>query len=203
MVLCDGAEMEVVNKYSYLSFIFTTTLSVKQGTNHLVAKAKKAVFNLCTCFQKCKEMTKETFSKCLIQRFSQFCCIHQKYGSCTDQTAHLMACKKYLGVAIRTPNNMVYGELGRVPLFVASYVRCVKYWFRLLQMKQTRLPNQVYRMLISLDEKEGLLSNGDTRNCLQNWLLFCVVTTECRRCQIHFVRFQSKTFRHVYPEMDC
>ena len=37
----DGAEMEVVNKYSYLGFVFTTTLSVKQGTDHLVAKGKK------------------------------------------------------------------------------------------------------------------------------------------------------------------
>ena len=59
----DGAEMEVVNKYSYLGFAFTTTLSVKQGTDHLVAKGKKVVFNLCTSFQKCKEMTKETFFK--------------------------------------------------------------------------------------------------------------------------------------------
>ena len=48
----DGAEMEVVNKYSYFGFVFTTTLSVKQGTDHLVAKGKKAVFNLCTSFSK-------------------------------------------------------------------------------------------------------------------------------------------------------
>ena len=55
--------MEVVNKYSYLGFAFTTTLSEKQGTDHLGAKGKKAVFNLCTSFQTCKEMTKETFFK--------------------------------------------------------------------------------------------------------------------------------------------
>ena len=68
------------------------------------------------------------------------------------ERVHLMACKRYLGVPIRTPNKMVYGELGRFPLFIASYVRCVKYWFRLLQMEHTRLPYQAYRMLISLDE---------------------------------------------------
>ena len=81
----DGVEMEVVNKYHYLGFAFTTTLSVKQGTDHLVAKGKKAVLNLCTSFHKCRGMTKETssFFKCLIQRFSQFCCIHQKYAGYT------------------------------------------------------------------------------------------------------------------------
>ncbi|MCB4779084.1 MAG: hypothetical protein LGB53_05580 [Sulfurovum sp.] len=46
--------MEVANKYHYLGFAFTTTLSVKQGTDHLVAKGfkkrKEAVFNLCTPF---------------------------------------------------------------------------------------------------------------------------------------------------------
>ena len=55
--------MEVVNKYHYLGFAFTTTLSAKQDTDHLVAKGKKAVFSLCTSFQKCREMTKETFFK--------------------------------------------------------------------------------------------------------------------------------------------
>ena len=59
----DGIEMEVVNKYHYLGFAFTTTLSAKQDTDHLVAKGKKAVLNLCTSFQKCREMTKETFFK--------------------------------------------------------------------------------------------------------------------------------------------
>ncbi|MCB4763515.1 MAG: hypothetical protein LGB78_06400 [Sulfurovum sp.] len=34
----DSIEMEVVNKYHYFGFAFTTTLSVKQGTNHLVEK---------------------------------------------------------------------------------------------------------------------------------------------------------------------
>ena len=59
----DGVEMKVVNKYHYLGFAFTTTLSVKQGTDHLVAKGKKAVLNLCTSFHKCRGMTKETFFK--------------------------------------------------------------------------------------------------------------------------------------------
>ena len=59
----DGIEMKVVNKYHYLGFAFTTTLSVKQGTNHFLAKGKKAVFNLCTSFQTSRKLTKATFFK--------------------------------------------------------------------------------------------------------------------------------------------
>ena len=36
------------------------------------------------------------------------------------EKVHMMACKRFLGVPLRTPNKMVYGELGRYPLFVNS-----------------------------------------------------------------------------------
>ena len=68
------------------------------------------------------------------------------------ERVHLISCKRYLGVPIRTPNKMVYGELGTYPLFIASYVRCIKYCFRLLCMEQSRLPNQAYRMPVNFDE---------------------------------------------------
>ena len=33
------------------------------------------------------------------------------------EKVHMMACKRFLGVPLRTPNKMVHGELGRYPLF--------------------------------------------------------------------------------------
>ena len=77
-------------------------------------------------------MTKETFLKVFDSKIqsvllysSEIWGLHRLDGI---ERVHLMACKRYLGVPIRIPNEMVYGELGRFPLFVASYVRCVKYW---------------------------------------------------------------------------
>ena len=69
-----------IHKY-YLGFAFTTTLSVKQGTDHLVAKGKKAIFSLYTSFQKCKEMTKETFFNIFDKRFSQFVVFIRNMGA--------------------------------------------------------------------------------------------------------------------------
>ena len=34
-----------------------------------------------------------------------------------EKKNHLMACKRFLGVPVRTPNKMVYGDLGRFPSF--------------------------------------------------------------------------------------
>ena len=118
--------MEVVNKYSYLGFVFTTALVVKQGTYYLVAKGKKAVFNLCTSFEICKEMTKETFFKMFDSKIQSVLLYSSEIWGLhrldSTERVHLLACKRYLGLSIRTPNKMVYGELGRFPLFVASYV---------------------------------------------------------------------------------
>ena len=59
----EGNQIEVVNSCCYLEFTFTTMLSEKLGTTHRAApppKKKKAVYILCTAFQKCKEMTQKT-----------------------------------------------------------------------------------------------------------------------------------------------
>ena len=65
---------------------------------------------------------------------------------------HLMACKRFLGVPVRTPNKMVYGDFGR--FFINSYISCIKYWFRLLKMGTDRLAKTAYEMLLCLDRNE-------------------------------------------------
>ena len=52
---------------------------------------------------------------------------------------------------------MVYGDLGRYPFFVNLCIRAVKYWFKLLQMKENRLPKQAYYMQINENKWEMLL----------------------------------------------
>jgi hypothetical protein len=152
----EGELVEVVNKYCYLGFIFSTKLSFNLGTSQLVAKGKKAVYLLCRAFKNCKEMSPETFfrifdSKVLsILLYSSEIWGYQRLESI--EKVHLLACKRYLGVPLKTPNKMVYSELGRFPLFINSSVRCLKYWFRLLQMDPQRLPKQAYMMMLLQDQ---------------------------------------------------
>ena len=87
----------------------------------------------------------------------------------TIERVHMLACKRFLGVPICTPNKLIYGELGRYPLFINSYVRCLKYWFRLLHLNENRLPNQAYRMLLNMDE------NG--KDCLATRIRYILSST--------------------------
>ena len=148
--------LEVVNSYCYLGFTFTTMLSIKQGTKHLTTKGKKAVYLLCRTFQKCKEMSQKTFFKIFDSKMQSVLLYSSEIWGLqrldSIEKVHLIACKRYLGVPMRTPNKMVYGELGRYPLFVNTYIRTVKFWFRLLQLDQDRLPRQAYLMLKSVDD---------------------------------------------------
>jgi hypothetical protein len=79
------------------------------------------------------------------------------WGLDADYTAieriHLFAIKRFLNTSIRTPNVMVYGETGRYPLFVNAYLKCIRFWLRILKMSPQRLPYKAYKMSLYLHEQ--------------------------------------------------
>ena len=66
------------------------------------------------------------------------------------EKVHLSALKKFLRVEMRTPDELVYGETNRYPLFVNSAVRRIRYWLNLTRMNISGLPCKAYRMLREL-----------------------------------------------------
>ena len=48
---------------------------------------------------------------------------------------------------------MVDGETGRYPLFMSTYVKCIKFWMRVLKMSPHRLPYKSYKMLLYLQAR--------------------------------------------------
>ena len=152
----ENNKLEVVNRYCYLGYTFTTMISPKLGIEHLVVKGKRALMSLVKAFQKYKEISCDTFFKIFDAKIKPILLYSSEIWGMNRldhiEKVHLLACKRFLGVPIKTPNKMVYGDLGRYPLFVNSYVNTLRYWFKLLQMDQDRLPRQAYLMLLRLDE---------------------------------------------------
>ena len=74
---------------------------------------------------------------------------------------HLYACKLFLNVPISTPNDMVYAELDRYPLYIESAARCLQFWFRLLKQESSRFSKMAYQSLLTLHEKGN-----------KNWVTF-------------------------------
>ena len=63
---------------------------------------------------------------------------------------HLFAIKRSLNVSPRTPNSPVYGETGRYPLYISTYMRCIKYWLNILRMQEDWIPLKSYKMLYNV-----------------------------------------------------
>ena len=132
-------------------------MSYKQGTDHLVAKGKKAIIYLRKAFQKYRETTGETFFKIFDSKVQPILLYPSEIWGLQRleniEKIHLMACKRFLGVPVRTPSKMVYVDLGRFPLFINSYVSSVRYWFRLLEMETDRLPKKAYENAVVFRQK--------------------------------------------------
>lgn len=101
-------------------------------------------------------MSKEAFFRIFDAKVQSVLLYSSEIWGCSKldsmEKVHLLACKRFLGVPLKTPNRMVYGELGRFPLYVNSTMRCIKYWLRLLNLEETRLPRQAYNMLLLMDK---------------------------------------------------
>ena len=66
----------------------------------------------------------------------------------------MTALKRVLGVRQMTPNNMIYGDTARYPLYINAYVRTIRYWLKITRTNEKRLPYKAYLMLLYLDEQE-------------------------------------------------
>lgn len=152
----EGKQLEVVNSYCYLGFIFSTMLSNKIGTSHLVTRGKKSTYFLSSAFRNCKDLSRDVYFKIFDSKVQSVLLYAAEIWGChrldNIEKVHLIACKRFLGVPSITPNKMVYSELERYPLYLNSCIRSIKYWFRLLEMSIDRLPKQAYTMLCILDQ---------------------------------------------------
>ena len=54
------------------------------------------------------------------------------------ERVHLKYCKLLLSLKSSTPNCMIYGELGRYPLYIDIKQRMVSYWIKLITGKQSK-----------------------------------------------------------------
>ena len=147
--------LEVVNNYCYLGYVFTTRLSVVKGIQHMTLKAKKAYGCLIKLLLKSKYITKECYFKVFDLKIAPILMYASEVWGIQNiesiEKVHLMACKHFLGVPISTPNKIVYGELGRYPLFITTYIRSIKFWLRLLKLGHRRITKHAYQSLYQMD----------------------------------------------------
>ncbi|RUM93601.1 MAG: hypothetical protein DSZ28_07615 [Thiothrix sp.] len=148
-----NTRLEVVNEYKYLGMMFSTKLCTNTSLSDLALRGKSAAIQIIRTLFKLGTVSPEIWFKMFDAQVQPTLLYGAEiWGlSCSDiiESVHLFFMKRYLNVSSRTPNTLVYGELGRFPLSVNATIRCVKYWLKILGMPLSRYPRKVYQMLLS------------------------------------------------------
>ena len=154
----DGKIMPVVNAYKYLGIYLSTRLSFTAACRDVASKAKRALVYIIQKLRQHNCSSIHVFLKNfdtqvqpIMQYGSEIWGLYNAAGEC--EKVHLYALKKYLNVDLKTPNDLVYKETCRYPITINSTVNCIRYWLKLIQMNNFRLPKKAYDSLYVLDSK--------------------------------------------------
>ena len=148
---CYGdQQIEYVTEFNYLGVIFSKNGSFTSTLKNNVRKANIAMYEVLS-----KGRSLNLSVSCQYDLFEKIVKPILLYGcevwglSNTDilERVHLKFCKLLLNLKKSTPSFMVYGELGAFPLDVFIKQRIVNYWSRILQAKENKYTNVLYRIM--------------------------------------------------------
>jgi len=141
----NGICMPVVNVYKYLGIYFSTRLSFVHSCKDLGSRAKNALL----CIMRQLAMLNNNSLTLFLKLFDSQIQPMLMYGAelwgldpATEncEKVHLYALKKFLGVFLKTPNDLVYCETKRYPISILSSIKCITYWLKITQMETQRFP---------------------------------------------------------------
>ena len=163
-------EIEIVNSYKYLEYTLTTKLSSHVACWEYSNKAKGKILDLMKTMWSLGNFNSSLFSKLFDCEVKPILLYASGIWGTTNihviETAHLFVCKRLLNVSDKAPNNMIYGEMGRYPLFIDSTIRYLRYWLKITNMPLNRFPRQAYTML--RNDVETTIQNNQSTG-LHNW----------------------------------
>ena len=155
----EGSRLEIVNQYKYLGFIFTTKLSIDKALDDIANRGKQKGIQVLKTLWNLRCLKTKVFTNMFDAQVQASLLYGAEIWGLRDlgkvEKTHTFLCKKFMGLDRRTPNHMVYGDLGRYPLTINSSVRSIRYWLKLCCMREERLPKQAFLMLLNSCIKSG------------------------------------------------
>ena len=169
----NGKEIECVSSYKYLGVTFSTGNTWGKATTILAQQGEKTLAAIRGISFKVGGLPFIPYFKIIDASLSPVLLYGAEiwgYKSYKPlEKVHIKACKKFLGVSIKTTNVAVLGECGRLPLFVMTAFRCINYWCKILRMPNHRYPYKCYKMLHSLDNHGHINWASHVKNLLFNF----------------------------------
>jgi hypothetical protein len=170
-----GMKLEVVNKYKYLGFTLSTKLSFDIALEEYAGRAKWKILEIMKTMWRIGSNDYTVFFKLFDAQVKPMLLYASEVWGLTRfntiESPHLFACKRFLRLHAKTPNTMVYGELGRYPLYIDSTIKAIKYWLKLQEVYLVRFCKQAYvmnrnKLMLNLEEKDQHNWAYNVKHCL-------------------------------------
>ena len=129
--------------------IFTSKLSVKAALSEVCSKGKKVVMEFQKPMKKLSIADPFLIWKLFDAQIKPILTYTVEVWGLGDtkqiETVHTFAIKRFMNVLQHSSNKMIYGETGRYPLFITTYVKCITYWIKLTRSPGTRICNKLLK----------------------------------------------------------
>ena len=172
----NDKKLAIVDQYKYLGILFN---SIKTSRGNVFRDAVEQISLKATraCF-KIRKDTKQIGKpppNVLLRLFDSLIIPILEYGAevyfnnkenQAIEKVQLKFLKMMLSVHSNTSSLAVYGDTGRHCLFIRHKLKAIKYWVRIVQMKDDSLVKIVYNMLCSLDDAGFTNWVTNIRKCL-------------------------------------
>ena len=126
-----GKKFEVVTKYNYLGFLFSTKLNTNVMLKQLSSKAKSAFCRITRLSNNLNNMSYTALCKIFYAQIQPILLYGSELWGLDDlsisESVHVFSLKKILNVPLFTPYIMVYGDTSRYELRIYFVLRCAKY----------------------------------------------------------------------------
>ena len=136
----DGKLLKKVGKFTYLGVTLSANGKFYQAQKSLSEQATKALFSLNSLFEKVHLDLSEKFKlfDSMVMPILMYGAEAWGFHSAPEaERVYLKFLKRMLSVRPQTANAAVYGELGRVPLNILRKERILKYWFKIVNSRDT------------------------------------------------------------------
>jgi hypothetical protein len=149
------SEIEVVDSFNYLGLTLNFNGKFTKSQSIIAEQGRKCMYHV---LQICNNLSLNIESKLYV--FDTYVSSVLNYGSeiwgfnpgHDIEKVHVDFCKRILYVKKCTPNQMVYGELGRVPMYNLRMLKIVKFWLKVIKTRNCVLQS-IYDDMLFCDHK--------------------------------------------------
>lgn len=151
-----GEPIEVLPDYMYLGIVFNYNGRFNKAIINLTERANKAMFALLTkikTFSLPVDMSIELFDHLVLPILTYGSEVWGFENVQVIEKVHLKFLKLLLRLKPSTCSDMIYGEVGRLPLVCYIKARMLSYWANMLISKECKLNKLLYTLLLKMHKQ--------------------------------------------------